>query len=69
MIENETIINGIVIGFVIYAVCKILDDIEKKRKKKKAIPKPKMSHEELIQREKRRTRWARRKAKKHMKKE
>lgn len=69
MINTEQIINGIVIAFLIYAVCKILDDIEKKRKRKKELPKPKMSREEIIQRERRRTRWARRKARKHIKKD
>ena len=66
---TEIILKGIIISYLLYVICKILDDIEKKRKQKNALPKPKLTREEVIQRERRRTRWARRKAKKHMKKE
>ena len=66
---TEIILKGIIISYLLYVICKILDDIEKKRKQKNALPKPKLTREEVIQRERRRTRWARRKAKKNMKKE
>lgn len=59
----------IVAAFIIYVFGKILEDIEKKRRRKKELPKPKMSREEIIQRERRRNRWARRKAQKHIKKD
>lgn len=65
----EKIIYIIVASFIIYVIGIILDDLDKKRKRKKELPKPKLSHKEIIQRERRRNRWARRKAKKHMKKE